>query len=263
MKRSAKRRDAKAKRRSLLRSGMLAAGEAIARNPGLAGGVTAFAVTFLFVSANAIWYQPHAHKSAFFETRDRSAYRAPDAAESETLIRIQRQPADPAVQKAQEALGRLQLYTGAVDGIPGPRTKKAVEDYQRIAGIAVSGEIDAALLTRLAEGADTRPAVALPDRTPLPGAFQTAENIAPTTAMPQPQPAEAAPFTPPADADPQVVRIQAGLKAFGNDGIEIDGVAGSRTKAAIREFQTLFGLPVTGEPDDVLYAKMQEIGLTN
>ena len=61
----------------------------------------------------------------------------------------------------------------------------------------------------------------------------------------------------------QVVRIQAGLRAFGNDGIVIDGIAGSDTRAAIREFQTLFGLDVTGEPDDALYAKMKEIGLTD
>ena len=50
---------------------------------------------------------------------------------------------------------------------------------------------------------------------------------------------------------------------FGNDGIELDGVVGSRTRAAIKEFQTLFGLPVTGEPDEALYAKMRETGLTN
>lgn len=43
----------------------------------------------------------------------------------------------------------------------------------------------------------------------------------------------------------------------------MDGVIGARTKSAIREFQSLFGLPETGEPDEVVYAKMREIGLTN
>jgi len=60
-----------------------------------------------------------------------------------------------------------------------------------------------------------------------------------------------------------IVRVQAGLKAFGNDGIEIDGVIGGRTRDAIREFQSLFDLPVTGEPDASLVTKMQEIGLIN
>ena len=40
-------------------------------------------------------------------------------------------------------------------------------------------------------------------------------------------------------------------------------MVGARTKAAIREFQSLFGLPETGEPDEAVYAKMREIGLTN
>jgi peptidoglycan hydrolase-like protein with peptidoglycan-binding domain len=45
--------------------------------------------------------------------------------------------------------------------------------------------------------------------------------------------------------------------------MEIDGVIGSRTQAALREFQSLFGLPETGQPDQAVYAKMKEIGLTN
>src|SRR5690606_16736713 len=39
------------------------------RHRGLVGGVTAFAVAFTYVGANAIWYQPHAHGSALFATR--------------------------------------------------------------------------------------------------------------------------------------------------------------------------------------------------
>ena len=64
-------------------------------------------------------------------------------------------------------------------------------------------------------------------------------------------------------ADARIVKIQAGLKAFGNDDMQLDGVVGARTKAAIKEFQSLFGLPQTGEPDEIVYVKMREIGLTN
>jgi peptidoglycan hydrolase-like protein with peptidoglycan-binding domain len=66
-----------------------------------------------------------------------------------------------------------------------------------------------------------------------------------------------------ASADERIIRIQAGLKAFGNEDIQIDGVLGARTKSAILEFQSLFGLPETGEPNEQVYAKMKEIGLTN
>jgi len=57
--------------------------------------------------------------------------------------------------------------------------------------------------------------------------------------------------------------VQAGLRAFGNDGIELDGVVGGRTRSAIREFQSLFGLPETGEADEATYTKMREIGLAD
>ena len=65
------------------------------------------------------------------------------------------------------------------------------------------------------------------------------------------------------EADPTIMRVQAGLKAFGNDGIEVDGVLGQDTQSAIREFQSLFGLPVSGRPDEAFLAKMREVGLTN
>ena len=45
--------------------------------------------------------------------------------------------------------------------------------------------------------------------------------------------------------------------------IEIDGVMGARTEAAIHEFQALFGLPETGKADEAVHAKMKEIGLIN
>src|SRR5690606_10525323 len=87
---------------------------------------------------------------------------------------------------------------------------------------------------------------------------------------PTPRPAEVAEQERPVQVastepvnDPLIERIQAGLKAFGNDGIEVDGIVGEDTRAAIREFQSLFGLEVTGEPDAALLAKMREIGLTN
>ena len=64
-------------------------------------------------------------------------------------------------------------------------------------------------------------------------------------------------------ADERIRRIQAGLRSFGNDQIVIDGLTGSRTRSAILEFQALFGLPETGDPDDAVVAKMKEIGLIN
>ena len=130
-----------------------------------------------------------------------------------------------------------------MDGLVGPQTRKAVEDYQKLAGLDVSGEISEDLLRDLATQAPTGTDAVAPAPRPAPSTPASTEVAAPSSE--------------------DVARIQAGLRAFGHDGIEIDGVVGMKTKSAIREFQSLFGLPVTGEPDLALSEKMREIGLTN
>lgn len=251
--------------RSPLQEGALALGGLIARNPILVGGSTAFLVALFYVSANALWYQPYAHKGAFFSTRE--AVEFPDMKENapETTIKIERPQAevvrpqgDPRIEQVQSILKDLAFYDGTVDGLNGPATRIAIQAYQKKVGLAATGEIDPSLLEQLG-AADTTAGIA-PKPTPR------------VQATPAPTPAprvEAAPL--PARTEPtdeagvsaRIMKIQAGLKAFGNDGIEIDGVPGGRTKAAIREFQSLFGLPQTGEPDPAVYVKMREIGLTN
>jgi peptidoglycan hydrolase-like protein with peptidoglycan-binding domain len=250
MARSAKQARKAVGRSRALHGGVAALGGLISRNPVAVGGSTAFLVALLYVSANALWYQPHAHPGAFFATRDLNEAGWPGRETgSETtihLVRPEEAPArpkgDPKVEQVQAVLKELNFYDGAVDGIAGPNTTRAIEEYRRKMGLRVTGEIDAELLEML-------------------GTPSTTAGIAPTpaprdVALPAPQPVVDAP-------EDMVVRIQAGLKAFGNDDMEIDGVIGSRTQAALREFQSLFGLPETGKPDQAVYAKMKEIGLTN
>jgi peptidoglycan hydrolase-like protein with peptidoglycan-binding domain len=256
------------------------------------GGLTAFAVAFSYVAANAMWYQPHAHGSAFFATRPLVATPEGDVAggpreagEGETVIRLEREeqpspaalptpqpqpeekpaietliaapvpnpaevpmPAlsprgDPVVEDVQRILAELKLYDGEIDGLTGPQTRNAIEGYRKMVGLSVSAEIDDQLLTQL--GAAPRAVSGAP---PLPEGSPGTDLIETSSA---------------GVGDATVKRIQAGLKAFGNEGIEVDGVVGSRTRSAILEFQSLFGLPETGEPDQALYTKMREIGLAD
>src|SRR3954454_21915835 len=275
MARSARRRS-RALPAHLAAEGLRAAGAVLARNPLLVGGATAFVVALSFVSANAVWYQPHFHDGAFFATRPHP-YKAPSpsrpgfAGERETTIRLVRpdrgeappapaaaaQPAAPAgappaaaaaaptpdatVKLVQSLLAKLGLYQGPVDGLTGPATRSAIAGYRAKIGLTPGGDIDAALLAELAAQPSTAAVGPLPLPVPRPAAGQQTASA----------------------ADPLVAKIQAGLKAFGNDGIEVDGVMGERTRSAIREFQSLFGLPLTGEPDKALYAKMKEVGLTD
>ncbi|BCG74467.1 peptidoglycan-binding protein [Mesorhizobium sp. 113-1-2] len=266
MARSAKQPKAVKRRSNAFQDGAIAVGGMISRNPVLVGGSTAFLVTLFYVSANALWYQPFPHAGAFFATRHFQGFPHTASDEPETTINIVRPNAapapmkgDPVVEQVQGILKDLDFYPGTVDGISGPNTRKAIQAYQQKVGLNASGEIDALLLDQL--GATPKTA-SVPKPQPRPDVPPAAVPVSLQTNSGQTNSGQtdAAPTQGP---DPRIVKIQAGLKAFGNDDMQLDGVVGARTKAAIKEFQSLFGLPQTGEPDEIVYVKMREIGLTN
>jgi peptidoglycan hydrolase-like protein with peptidoglycan-binding domain len=232
---------------------LVTAGEGVMRNPLAVGATTAFLVAFSFISANALWYQPHFYDEAFFSTRTPRAERnvhAPAHATASRPPAASSVPAaaapavaDPLVQKVQASLAKLKLYSGPVDGLDGPQTGQAIAAYQKGAGLPTSGHIDGFLLKRLGLlEAD------MPEQAPRP--------------MPRPELDGATTQSVAAGDDKaRIIKIQAGLKAFGNDGIELDGMIGPKTTAGIKEFQSLFGLNASGVPDAGTYAKMKEVGL--
>lgn len=325
----------------LFREGLVLSGGALMRSPVLVGSVTAFAVTMSYVAANALWYQPHFHSGAFFETRvliERAPAEAPAAEEPRTrqvpiagTPRVDAQPmpdADRAgetsrsvtdileqeertvelprpempgvslpapqprpssaaapspvstgnkVTEVQRILSELNLYSGDIDGLAGSMTEAAVRRYRSLVGLGESGAIDAALLSQLgiaaepasvADSAGDHVNTASIQNAPVPALRATQQEQAPTRA-PETVAPPAAPQEPAASrengdgADARIVRIQAGLRAFGNEGIELDGRVGERTRVALLEFQSLFGLDETGEADTATFDKMREIGLTN
>ena len=260
MARSAKQLKAVKRHSNAFEDGAMAVGSLISQNPVLVGGSTAFLVTLFYVSANALWYQPFPHAGAFFATRSIESFSRAGSDEPETTINIVRPgpvKSDPVVEQVQGILKDLDFYSGTVDGISGPNTRKAIQAYQQKVGLTASGEIDAVLLDQLGARQTT---AGIPHPVPRPVDMAAAPAAAPATAP------VAIPVSAPASdqaPDARIVKIQAGLKAFGNDDMQLDGVVGARTKAAIKEFQSLFGLPQTGEPDEVVYVKMREIGLTN
>ena len=281
-KRKRKAPERKAARRppGLFSRGVSACGAVIARHPGVAGGCAAFAVIFGFISANALWYQPGNHPSPIFRTRDDTypnafaGYRPPEKPADVTTFRIERPqdmddaeialPADntAVVMAVQQELARRGLYAGAADGVSGPRTSTAILAFETGAGMEPTGEATEELLAALRSDAmevaprprerPSEQAVSAADIDPITAAIRDSEK------QPQPLQAMLKGLTA-ADAE-LVMKIQKGLSNIAYANIDVDGVAGQQTRAAIRHFEKHYRLPETGEPNERVLKKLKQIG---
>ena len=227
------------------------AGCFVSENPALVGGSTAFAVAMFFFASNALWYQPNAHRDAFFETRPLDAYKAPVLPQihsklggggKEDVFKIVKDvepQADPVVRDIQSALQDMAMYDGSVDGVAGPKTLAAIRAFQKRAGLEPNGKAGAPLLD----------------------AIRTASVPAPKLKVVKPKAeAQKRPLLRAKAASPDIARIQAALKLHGHDEIEADGIAGTKTRDAIRAFQAKLKMTVTGEPDAALLSLMIKQG---
>ena len=137
---------------------------------------------------------------------------------------------------------------GPADGNPGPRTTAAIRHYQADAGLPVDGAPTQAVLDHLQY---TVPAVRNA-AAPVPAVRRAAVD----------QPVLPGPLD---SLDPglrriYIVGIQEGLKARGYNPGPVDGVAGGRTREAIRRYQAAAGLPVDGQPSPELLNHLKFVG---
>lgn len=189
--------------------------------------------------------------------------------------------ADLDVARLQHSLSALGIYKGEIDGFTGPQTREAMEQWQRLQ--AKMGAL--------------KQNIATPENKPIPASGSSSDHIKKLidreVPVPQPHPNATVSKAPPREKSssdtasspsekanqpvlsavvkpqsPQkqvtsqdIVRVQAGLKAFGNGRVSVDGIPDQTTRDAVREFQKLFNLPATGEIDANLIGKMREIGL--
>lgn len=95
----------------------------------------------MFVGAPRIHAQPLATEVPLPQARPQGGERDPDAARGSDLLR-----------EIQGELSRRGLFQGEPDGAPGPRTTKAIRDWQGQAGLPITGEPSEALLAALLTG---------------------------------------------------------------------------------------------------------------
>lgn len=137
------------------------------------------------------------------------------------------------VQLVQRRLNAMGYQAGAIDGVHGGRTRTALKAWQADVGLPATGEITPQVVQRITE-ARTAPA-----------------DLGPATAQ-----AAAAVRTQALGRAEQVKLVQRQLAQAGYDPGPADGIMGSRTRNAIREWQRTHAMPVTGEVDQALLASL-------
>ncbi len=233
---------------------MLFAGLAstIQKNPALAGGAAALTVAMGLITVNAVWYQPAAHPSPIFATRTAvGEFQPRKFSNITTLVRTvsAKHPnrlkpsadANELTREIQSALSEKNLYSGALDGIYGAKTKFAILSYQKKMGLVQNGKVTPKLLSHILLSGKAVVRVPVPKR-PNSIISEIEHRNAPDHRL--------------------VSAIQAGLKNYGYDDIVIDGVMGSQTSKAIKRFELDYGLKITGEPSKSLLKKLKDIGAT-
>ncbi|MCR9139035.1 MAG: peptidoglycan-binding protein [Alphaproteobacteria bacterium] len=272
-----KRPDRGSNRLSIVKRVLHASGNAISRHPSIAGGAALIAVTFAYVSMNAM-YQPGKHPAPWFDTRTGAQVavanpprNVPVPESRVTTFKIERSdpqstasiPAVPnplkndTVFQLQKAMRAMGVYHGAADGVAGPQTRNAIEMYQVQAGMTPTGKPTDDLLVHVLMSNLTD--IATPRKRPS----ANRPNVAKSQIWSRSQSITIEQQSVPAKPDPVadlIVNIQKGLSNIAYSEVEVDGVVGAQTSTAIAHFQKHYRLPVTGKPERVVLEKLKEIG---
>jgi lipid-binding SYLF domain-containing protein/peptidoglycan hydrolase-like protein with peptidoglycan-binding domain len=137
------------------------------------------------------------------------------------------------IRNAQQALKDKGTYTGPVDGTMNAETKKALRDFQRKNNLEATGTLNHETMTAL--GVTPHPSTTGKD---------TSKTGTPGATTPKKEKGAGKPTS--GVMKGKVREAQAALKKEGFDPGPVDGIMGSKTMTALRDFQSHHGLEVTG-----------------
>ncbi|KEC55386.1 peptidoglycan-binding domain-containing protein [Bartonella koehlerae] len=228
-------------------------------------GFIIFIISFGFFSFNALFSQMKIHQNVFTPMKFTSV---PNIEKNSTLFlkeeKFQENPyvtsilppnylnknssshsASQSTLEMQKKLAKLGLYDGSLDGLEGPKTRRAIalwkqqtaeEMQNRVLQKPLTDEI--AVLIKQSEMEMTNEITKTKD---LPLSTETVSK--PTIA--------------------DIVQVQKALRIFGNQEVIVTGVEDQKTVEALKQFQKMFDLPITGKINHTVLMKMHEIGLLN
>ncbi|WP_279477798.1 peptidoglycan-binding protein [Aureimonas sp. SK2] len=226
-------------------AGLAAGARIVAARPALFGGIAVFSISAGLVADNALNRQAGPHRHPMLVTRGFEP-QAPAvrpvreaAAKPAPIGNDPRILAFPLVREVQSLLAEQGYYSAEVDGRAGQATDLAIRAFQKDRGLRVDGMATPLLLTQIRAAGQV-------------------EEIDPTQVASLESPDVASDAS--GGGGSELVRqIQAGLSDAKVADLRADGILGERTRAAIRTFQALESLDVTGEPSQEVLDRLRAI----
>ncbi|WP_375647222.1 peptidoglycan-binding protein [Bartonella sp. CR84HXZ] len=221
-------------------------------------GSLLFSISFLFISFNALFSQMTTHQNILTQMKfssvqsiGKSSTLLEKEAKSQELSRVTSlhspshhhtnsplPPQSASILEKQKELVKLGLYDGPLDGLEGPKTRRAItlwkqQTAQRMQKNALSNPAtdEIAILIKQSE-------------------IETKNMTHLKEAISEPSVED-------------IIQVQKALHIFGNEEVIITGIEDQKTIEALKQFQKMFDLPVTGKINHTILMKMREIGLLN
>ncbi|WP_208440391.1 peptidoglycan-binding domain-containing protein [Bartonella raoultii] len=142
----------------------------------------------------------------------------------------------------QKKLVKLGLYDGPLDGLEGPKTRRAIELWKQ--------QSTQKIQSHTSPNTTTDEIAILIQQSEVEMANET-KNISyskKTVLMP---------------LVTDILQVQKALRMFGNREVIATGIEDQKTSEALKQFQKMFDLPITGKIDHTVLLKMREVGLLN
>ncbi|WP_273754735.1 peptidoglycan-binding domain-containing protein [Bartonella sp. MM73XJBT.G] len=227
-------------------------------------GSIIFSISFLFVSVNALFLQMTPHKNIFNQIKFSSTHnigKSSNLSEKESKSQESSRvtslnssshhntnppflPQSASMLEKQKELAELGLYDGPLDGLEGPKTRRAIALWKQQA--TQKKKID------VLPNAKTDEIAVLIKQSEIEMANDTTtRNITNS---------EEAILDPSVE---DILQVQKALRNFGHEEILVTGIEDQKTIEALKQFQKMFDLPITGKINSTILMKMREIGLLN
>ncbi len=226
-------------------------------------GSILFTISFLFVSFNALFSQMTTHQGIFTQMKFSSAQSigksstlSKKEARSQELSRVTSvhsqshnhtnsplSSQSASMLEKQKELAKLGLYDGPLDGLEGPKIRRAITLWKQQAAQKMQNNV--------LPNSTTDEIALLIKQSEIEMENKTKRNITHS---------KEAVLEPSVE---DIIRVQKALHIFGHEEVIVTGIEDQKTIEALKQFQQMFDLPVTGKINHTILIKMREIGLLN